>query len=942
MRKITQLFNLLVAAMLMYSCTNSNIEPVKLTLEYMINPTVVDEPNPRFSWINQPTGDLIRGAEQSAYQICVASSQKKLAKGEYDIWDSGKQTSEINSLVKFSGKTLESAQDYWWKVQVWDNNDEPSGWSEPAKWTMGLLSPEEWTGKWIGAPWQGEKAPPRPARNRNPGGAPAGAQGGVPSGAGAPAAIQPVAQPKIEPNPLLRTTFTVDKKIASAKAFVTGLGYFEFYINGIKAGDEVLVPNFTNTDVREELAPSSLVGNSFRDYKVMYLGYDITDKLQKGENAVGAMLGNGIFNATSSWVIPYGNPRFICEIIINYTDGTQQRISSDETWLAHRSPIVTDDTYTGETYDARTEVPNWATVDCDESSWEKVAIRETPTGKMKAQTYPSDKVMEELKAVTIEKNEAGNYMVDFGEEISGWIKFLDITGQPGDTIEVKFISESAVGTQKYICKGGGAESYAPRFTWFVFRQAEIIGYPGELTADKLIAEAVYTAVEPSAVFETSNDLFNLINKIYRRAQTDNLHGGYSSDCPHRERVAYTGDGQVAAEAFLYNYNAGAFYTKWIQDIADAQDPITGYVPNAAPPQPRAGGGVPWGAAMNIMPWEFYVHYGDKDLLEKNYFAMTEQVRYMLTWLTGDSTMYAKRSTTPGGEPTYWLNLGEWCQPFDMPLDELVHTFYLWRCTDFTAKAANALGNSADAEKYATLADAIKKAFHTKFYDAEIKSYGVGGCNIFALAMGGMPVDRIEDVKNTIRTEIDSTGGNLNTGIFGTQFFFETLADYGMNDLAFEAMNQTDFPSYGNWIAQGATTMWEHWDGRSSHNHPMFGGGLTWFYRKLAGLSSDENIPGFEHIIVKPMPVDDVQNVYYSIETQNGTAAVSYTQTAGSFNMNVIIPVGSYATVYLPSVNNEVTESGLALETAPGIKVLGSEDDYLKLEVKQGNYSFVIK
>ncbi len=923
--------------LILYSCTNSNIEPLKLTAEYMDNPTAVDDLNPILSWINNPKNIKIRGAEQSAYQICVASSLKNLSKGEYDIWDSGKIFSSKNNLISYSGKQLESAKDYWWKVQVWDNNDNPSGWSEPAKWTTGLLSKQEWTGVWIGAPWQGEKrAVIQPVLNLE----------GTPPNAGqgqgqAQRQRQPAPTPAVEPNPLLRTTFDINKKIASAKAFVTGLGYFEFYVNGVKAGDEVLAPNFTNTGVREDLAPTSLVGNSFRDYKVMYLGYDITDKLVQGKNAVGAILGNGIYNATSRWITPYGTPRFICEIIITYTDGSVQKIASNENWLAHRGPITDDDTYTGETYDARLEVPNWATIECDESDWEKVAIRNAPSGNMKAQTFPNDKVMEVLKPVSIKKNEAGNYMVDFGEEISGWINFLKISGESGDTISVRFISESAVGTETYICKGGGIESYAPRFTWFVFREAEISGYPGELTADMLTAEAVYTAVEEGSTFETSNELFNNINKIYRRTQTDNLHGGFSSDCPHRERVAYTGDGQVATVAVLYNYNAQAFYTKWIQDIADAQDPITGYVPNAAPPQPRAGGGVPWGAAMNIMPWEFYVHYGDIDMLKRNYFAMTEQVRYMLTWLTEEGTMLGQRSTTPGGEPTYWLNLGEWCQPFEMPTDELVHTFYMWRCIDFTAKAAKALGYNEDAAKYTSMAKDVKNAFHNKFYDPDTKSYGKGGCDIFALAMGDVPVERLADVINTVKVQIDSVGGNLYTGIFGTQYFFETLADYGMNDLAYEAMNQTDFPSYGNWIAQGSTTMWEHWNGRSSHNHPMFGGGLTWFYRKLAGLSSDENEPGFKHIIIKPMPVKDVENVNYSIDTPYGTAAVSYSQDNGSFKMNVTIPVGSYATIYIPSNGKNIEESGVEISSAMGIKVIGPEGGYSKVEVAQGNYSFVV-
>jgi alpha-L-rhamnosidase len=411
-----------------------------------------------------------------------------------------------------------------------------------------------------------------------------------------------------------------------------------------------------------------------------------------------------------------------------------------------------------------------------------------------------------------------------------------------------------------------------------------------------------------------------------------------SDCPHRERAPYTGDGQVACVTVMHNFDAAAFYEKWIRDMRDAQNVETGYVPNGAPWQPGCGGGVPWGAAINIMPWEFYVHYGDSKMLEDNYFAMKEKVRYMLTWLTKDGTMWMQKTNFHSDEPNYWLNLGDWAPAFRIPAEELVHTFYLWRCADFTAKAANVLNRPDDVIYFSTIANDVKSAFHQKLYDIENKTYGDFGSNIFALVMG-VPQEHYDDVVQTLRQEIvDKYNGHLNTGIYGTQFFFETLAAHGMNDIAYEAMNKRDFPSYGHWIEQGATVTWEMWNGRSSRNHPMFGGGLNWFYRTLAGVNTDENEPGYKHIIIKPNLPEKLDNVYYSNMTPYGKVVSEVKRCAGGIEMNITIPVGSYATVYIPvSGNSVVTESGQAIENVAGIEKIGIEDGCMVLKVMQGSY-----
>jgi alpha-L-rhamnosidase len=903
------------------SCTEkSNIQPGALTCENMENPSTVDEMSPRLSWINEAVSGDIRGEYQQAYRICVASSEENLRKGEADIWDSGKIRSSDSWLIPYEGETLQSGKDYWWQVMVWDSRDRASEWSRPARWGMGILSPDEWQARWIGAPWQGEE--PRKV-------------------------IKPASEGSRErqeyphyPAPMFRKKFDVTKKVASAKAFVTGLGYFELYMNGEKVGNDCLVPNFTNYTAREGIKYTYIaINNNFRDHRVMYLAYDIGDMLREQENVVGAIVGDGFYDCTSHWVASFGSPRFLCRIEIVYEDGTEDTVCSDGTWKVKESPIVMNGVYDGEIYDATLETEGWATVDCDDAAWQQAVLREAPAGVLTAHTAPTDKVTERLEPVSLSRNADGTYEVDFGVEISGWIHFKDIKGRRGDTLNVKYICESPLGVQKYVFKGDEKESCAPRFTWYVFSKA-IIGGVDELKPEMLVAEAVNTDMKISAGFRTSSDLFNQINTIWRRSLLDNIHGGIMSDCPHRERSPYTGDGQVACVTVMHNFDAAAFYRKWIRDIRDAQDVETGYVPNGAPWQPGCGGGVPWGAAMNIMPWEFYIHYGDKKILADNYHAMKEQVRYMLTWLTEDGTMFSQRANLNATTPNYWLNLGDWAPAYSVPSEELVHTFFLWRCADFTAKAAKALNQTADYEKYSAIADNVKQAFNSKFYDSENETFGDFGSNIFALVIG-MPQERRDKVVKTLYREIvEKYDGHLNTGIFGTQFFFETLAANGMNDVAYEAMNKHDFPGFGHWIEQGATVTWEHWNGQSSRNHPMFGGGLTWFYRTLAGVNADENEPGYRHIIIKPLLPEKLDEVYYSGMTPYGKVISDIKRKGAHLEMNVTVPVGSHATIYIPAGENAtVTESGNDIGQTPGIEAIGFENGYRTVKVGQGIYSF---
>ena len=527
--------------------------------------------------------------------------------------------------------------------------------------------------------------------------------------------------------------------------------------------------------------------------------------------------------------------------------------------------------------------------------------------------------------------------VDFGQEISGWLHLMNVTGESGRRIEIKYICESPVGDNSYTMKGAGPESYATRFTWYVFREVEITNWPGELKPEQLRAEAVYSDVETTGVFECSNDLFNTINKIWWRSQTDNMHGGIASDCPHRERSPYTGDGQVACVTVMHNFDARTFYTKWIQDILGAQNPETGYVPNGAPWQPGCGGGVAWGAAMNIMPWEYYLHYGETGMLKNNYEGMKGYIKYMLTWTDENGIMLSQAPEK--ANPNQWINLGDWVAPGKLPPDDMVHTFYLWRCASLTALAAKALGEKNDETSYSALAEKTRKAFQRKYYNSGEGTYGKYGGNIFALKMG-LPEEQKERVIRALERDIHENGDHLDTGIFGTQFFFEVLSENGLNELAYRVMNQHTQPSYGWWIDQGATTTWEEWNGDGSRNHPMFGGGISWFYRYLAGMNPDPEKPGYKNIVFKPEPAGDITFAKYSNLTPYGTAGISWKKDNESLIVDITVPVGSTATVWIPAKSeNDVRENGKRIQKSETTSFLQMKEGYAVYNIASGEYSF---
>ena len=872
--------------------TQSSIRAVDLRCEYAADP-LIDIAAPRLSWINSNLSQA-RGVEQTAYRVRVATSPEGF---DNPVWDSGKVLSKESAFVEYRGSKLLSRTSYWWQVMVWDEKGRASEWSDTAHWHMGILSEDEWKGKWIGAPWQGEES------------------------------YDVMGSMEFLPAPLLRKEFKIEKPIKQARYYGTGLGYHELYINGKRVGEDYFSPNQTNYDRRPNLVNRGIVvADPFEEYTVMYLSHDLKELLSEGENAIGVILGNGFYDITTHWVQGYGTPRFIGQIEILYEDGTTQIISSDESWRAERSAIVSDQIYYGEHYDARLEHDGWATAAYDDSAWAKVALRGAPCGKLIPQNGPADRITERFAPVEFEKREDGIYKIKFPVEVSGWVALKNIKAQKGQRIDIKYLSESpGNGSNSYTAKGTGDESYHARFTWFVFSEVEISGIDN-LSAEQVEAHAVNSDVEPAGKFETSNELINKINQIWQRSQLDNMHGSVASDCPHRERSAYTGDAQVACVTVMHNFATQTFYNKWIRDMRGAQT-ADGYIPNGAPWQPGCGGGVGWGAAIEIIPWEFYRHYGDSRVLEQNFDAMCRHVRWMTTWVNEKGLMLMQ-------DPQEWKNLGDWLPPRQLPPAELVHTFFLVHCADIVVRTAHTLGLNAEAKEFATIRDKAAEAFHRELYDPATGSYGKFGSNVMALKLG-VPAERKAKVVKALRDNIAEVNDHLDTGIVGTRYLCEILVENGLEDLAYKIINQRDFPSFGWWIEQGATTTWEQWDGGNSRNHPMFGGGIGWFYRDLAGLEATD--AGYRSFEVRPVLPEGLEWVRYSHNTTYGEIDIKWQRKAEDFTLSCVVPVGSTATIWVPFSGSEPK-----VKLDKNMIFKGVRDGYALYKVKSGSYTFTSK
>lgn len=869
-----------------------------LRCEYLSQPLGIETPSPRLSW---KMVSAKKGAAQSAYHILVATSEALLNQNKADLWDTGFVRSDQSSQIEYQGKPLTSGQKLFWKVQIRNQEYLTSAWSEMASWEMALLHSGDWQAKWIGAP----------------------------------ASIN-TGNHKL-PAPYLRREFEVKKTIRQARAYISGLGYYELSLNGQKVGDHQLSPNQTNYDRRRlERWNEPKIGNMTTT--VLYETHDITSCLKMGRNAIGVWLGNGWYiqaDRPDDTMLWYNTPRLLAQLVITYTDDTQEVVVSDEQWKAAISPILYNGLHSGEVYDARLEQKGWNSVGFDDSKWKAAELTEAPTGKLHSQVSPPDRITRSIHPIAISERSPGVYRYDLGEMISGWAR-LSIQGKKGTQLQLRFLEELGPGydqTDSYILKGEGLESWEPRFTWHAFRYVEVSGSPVPLTLENLQGRVVNTDIQPAGSFECSNPLLNQLLDNYRRTQLGNVHGGLPSDCPHRERRGYTGDGQISAKAAIYNFDLRQFYTKWLNDIRDAQNHTTGYVPNTTPYQ-DGGGGTAWGSAYIIIPWYLYQYYGDTRILREHYQGMKHWIEYMKGELDQDGILVNQ-------------GLGEWVPPEQVALPpDFVNSCYYYHCCRLMTEISNALDQERDQEQFKLLAEEARMAINKRYFNSDTNLYSVGkqSANAFPLGFGIVEENSADSVFSKLLKEIVvARKAHFDTGILGTPLLLEVLTEQGRADVAYTLMTQRDYPSFGYMIEKGATTIWETWLGDASHSHPMFGSVCAWFYERLGGIAPDPEFPGMKNFLIKPIPVGALSYVNCSYPSAYGTIRSNWKLTATDFQLEVTVPPNSRATVSVPARSEDaVLLNGQPFADNRYVKFQRFEEQMAVYEVNPGSYQFISK
>jgi alpha-L-rhamnosidase len=756
----------------------------------------------------------------------------------------------------------------------------------------------------------------------------------------------------IEGKDLFRKQITVNKKIKFARVYVSGLGFYELNVNGKRIGNQVLDPGWTSYDKL-----------------VLYSTYDITHDLVRGENVIGVILGNGRYAQKPSKNLPpymlefiefYGQPnkKLLLQVQVNYLDGSKELFVSDDSWKTENGPIVEDDLFNGEIYDARQEKTGWMKQGFDDFGWLDVSLAEPPIGKLVSQTtLPPIRRNKMVQPVQMSNPEPGVYVYDLGQNFAGWVR-LKVQGPRGSKVRLRFAellnidgtlnvvpNRSARAEDIYILKGERVEVYEPKFTYHGFRYVEVKGYPGTPNLDSVEGVVVNSDVGTIGGFSCSNKLINDIHKNIVWGQLSNLMS-IPTDCPQRdERLGWTGDAHLTIEEIFYNFDAAAFFTKWIRDIREAQRE-DGALPNFVPSTESSYNSDPaWGIAGIIVPWYLYLHYGDKRILEENYEMMRKWVEFLET----NSVNHVTKLT----------RFGDWCPPGQIkPLDtsgELVSTWCHFYGVMLLHKIEGVLGMTNQAKKTLELVECIKEAFNEKYLKKTFYDRGSQTSNILPLFLDMVPEQAQISVLNHLVEDIEENhGGHLATGIIGTRYILDTLTKHGYTELAYRIVTNTTYPSWGYMIKEGATTLWERWEylasgGMNSHNHIMFGSVDAWFYKTLAGIRVDADHPGFEQVIIKPHPVGDLSHVSASIETPLGKVSSSWKIEGGDFFIEVSIPVNSQGTIYIPNmgVKNPIIEESDAtvwkdetfVKGAPGILRGEWTKGYTIFWVGSGKYSF---
>ena len=895
---------------------SSTLSTYDLRCEMRQEPLGIDAARPRLSW---KLSSNERGQRQSAYQVLVSDSRDSLIPGAATYWDTGKVETKQSLHIVYGGRVLRSRERCYWTVRVWDHDGVASAWSEPATWEMGLLDAADWQAQWI------DDGKPTPASDE--------------------------AHYAPDPAPLLRTEFAVRDDVARARLYISGLGYYDATINGEPVGKRVLDPIWTQYGKR-----------------VFYSTYDVTQHLQRGDNAIGVMLGNGWYNPLPlrMWGnlnlrdhLVIGRPRLIAQLEIEYASGQREVIATDKSWKTSPGPIVRNNIYLGEQYDARREQSGWNRAGFDDTTWASVHASAAEIGPLQATPMQPIRVIGHLRPVAITEPQPGVFIVDLGQNFTGWAR-LSVEGTRGTQVRMRFgellhddgtlnpmtsvcgqIKREGVGgpgapavavqQDTYTLRGGEREMYTPRFTFHAFRYVEITGYPGVPSLDAIEGLQLASDLSHTGHFSCSSDLLNRIHKMVRWTFLSNLVG-VQSDCPHRERFGYGGDIVATCEAFMMHLDMSSFYAKTVMDLADSASPTAAfpmtapYVGIAYAGLEEGDGPIGWSLAHPLLVRELYRHYGDRRIVEQQYEAARRWVEYV-----------RKRSVDDIVEQG--LSDHESLEPKAVRVTSTA--FYL-QGVEIVSELATILGRDEDARRYRELAGDVRRAFAESLVNADSGRIGIGTQAAQAAAMyHNLVPDHLRAAAFARLVEpIETDPNHLVSGIFGVRYLLDVLSREGRADLAHALVDRTSAPGWGHMLERGATTLWEHWafsDNTFSHNHPMFGSVSTWMFSWLAGIAPAADTVGFDRVLFRPQLVPGLTWASARYESARGPIESRWMIEDGQFTLRVALPPGVIGDVQLPASCAEasVMESTIPVDEARGVTRIGPR----RLRVESGEYKF---
>ncbi|MFC7335948.1 family 78 glycoside hydrolase catalytic domain [Haloferula chungangensis] len=830
---------------------------ISLTVgEGFTNPIGFHDATPTFSW-KLPDGVK----KQTAYRVEVRDHEL--------LWDSGWIESDQSVLVPYAGKPLSSRQSLSWRVDYRDEDGQPSGWSEPASFELGLLSSKDWTAKWI-----------RPGADL----------------------------PELESTSLLRRSFPITQEVTQARLHVTARGLFEIHLNGEKVGRDEFAQGWTSYQKRIDT-----------------LSYDVTSSLKKGRNAIGAMLGTGWYAGKIGFrgeSNRYGSqPELLLQLEVQYADGSSSTLISDEDWSStFDGPIRSSSIYNGENYDANLEIDGWSTAEFNDGSWAKVkANPDLGSAVLSPKPFAPVRVIEEIATQKLTEPEPGRFIFDLGQNMVGYPE-IRIPVTKGRTITMRFAEmlnpdgtmytdnyRAAKSTNQYTAARDGTITWKPTFTFHGFRYVELSGFEKDISPQKdwVTGLVLHSDLPRIGKFESSHPKLNQLQSNILWGQRGNFLD-IPTDCPQRdERMGWTGDAQAFCSTSMFNYGSHAFWKSWLGSMRDDQLP-SGKIPCVIPDVFAGPDSPGWMDAATIIPWNVYVRTGDKEILSENY--------QMMEGLVG---FYRKKAKN---HRIHKISaFGDWLQPYakdnkgNTPFELLGTAFYAYS-TQILADSAKVLGKTADAEKYQTEAKAVKQAFATHYFDEQGKLKNAPETQtayILAFEFNIIPEKFMKGAEKNLLRLINEADGHLRTGFLGTPYIAQVLEETGNPEVAFDLLFKESYPSWFYSINQGATTMWERWDsftlkdgfhpeGMNSFNHYAYGAIGQWMYERVAGLAPDPTQPGYKHFFVRPLPGGPLTSASATLETAYGTASSSWALTGRTLEMNVRVPPNTSATIEFPN------------------------------------------